>query len=106
MPTPLQFPERRVSVAQDAVFSSDPAAAQFSSMFESAMQPAGVGVRVADVVTDQPGSGNALHAGSHPDANADGYVAYPRMNPAEDMVELLVASPRLPRGQRGRHFPR
>jgi flagellar basal-body rod protein FlgC len=28
----------------------------------------------------------------HPDADADGYVAYPRMNPAEDMVDLLSAS--------------
>jgi flagellar basal-body rod protein FlgC len=28
----------------------------------------------------------------HPDADADGYVAFPRMNPAEDMVDLMSAS--------------
>ena len=28
----------------------------------------------------------------HPDADKDGYVAYPRMNPAEDMVDLLGSS--------------
>jgi len=28
----------------------------------------------------------------HPDANAEGYVAFPRMNPAEEMVDLLNAS--------------
>ena len=28
----------------------------------------------------------------HPDAGADGYVAFPRMNPAEDMVDLTGAS--------------
>jgi flagellar basal-body rod protein FlgC len=28
----------------------------------------------------------------HPDADKDGYVAVPRVNPAEDMVDLLGAS--------------
>jgi flagellar basal-body rod protein FlgC len=28
----------------------------------------------------------------HPDANAEGYVAFPRMNPAEDMVDLMGAA--------------
>jgi flagellar basal-body rod protein FlgC len=28
----------------------------------------------------------------HPDADKDGYVAFPRINPAEDMVDLLGAS--------------
>ncbi len=85
--TPEGGPYRR----KDAVFSADPAAAQFSSMFESAMQPAGEGVRVADVVTDQR-EPEMRYMPGHPDANADGYVAYPRMNPAEDMVDLMGAS--------------
>jgi flagellar basal-body rod protein FlgC len=28
----------------------------------------------------------------HPDADANGYVAFPKMNPAEEMVDLLNAS--------------
>ena len=28
----------------------------------------------------------------HPDADKDGYVAYPRVNPAEDLVDLMGAS--------------
>ncbi len=28
----------------------------------------------------------------HPDADAQGYVAFPRVNPAEEMVDLLGAS--------------
>jgi flagellar basal-body rod protein FlgC len=28
----------------------------------------------------------------HPDADASGYVAFPRINPAEDMVDLMGAS--------------
>ena len=26
---------------------------------------------------------------NHPDANNEGYVAFPKMNPAEDMADLL-----------------
>jgi flagellar basal-body rod protein FlgC len=28
----------------------------------------------------------------HPDADKDGYVAFPKINPAEDMVDLLGTS--------------
>ena len=28
----------------------------------------------------------------HPDADKDGYVLFPRVNPAEDMVDLMGAS--------------
>jgi flagellar basal-body rod protein FlgC len=28
----------------------------------------------------------------HPDADAQGYVAFPHINPAEDMVDLMSAS--------------
>ena len=28
----------------------------------------------------------------HPDADANGYVAFPKINPAEDMVDLMSAS--------------
>ncbi len=85
--TPEGGPYRR----KDAVFTSDPAATQFSSMFESAMGNAPVGVRVAQVVTDTREPEKRYLPG-HPDADADGYVAFPRMNPAEDMVDLMGAS--------------
>ncbi len=75
---------------KDAVFTSDPSAADFSSMFESEMG-SGMGVRVSEVVTDQRDPEKRYLPG-HPDADKDGYVAYPRMNPAEDMVDLLGAS--------------
>ncbi len=28
----------------------------------------------------------------HPDANAEGYVAYPNVNPVEEMVDMITAS--------------
>jgi flagellar basal-body rod protein FlgC len=85
--TPEGGPYRR----KDAVFASEPSAGQFSSMFESELNPSGVGVRVADVVTDTRDPEKRYLPG-HPDADKDGYVAYPRMNPSEDMVDLLGAS--------------
>jgi flagellar basal-body rod protein FlgC len=85
--TPEGGPYRR----KDAVFTSDPAAAQFSSLFENEMNSGTVGVRVAEVVTDTREPEKRYLPG-HPDADKDGYVSVPRMNPAEDMVDLLGAS--------------
>ena len=85
--TPEGGPYRR----KDAVFTADPAATQFSSMFENEMNPGPVGVRVSEVVTDTRDPEKRYLPG-HPDADPDGYVAFPRMNPAEDMVDLLGAS--------------
>ncbi|MDP9114181.1 MAG: flagellar basal body rod protein FlgC, partial [Acidobacteriota bacterium] len=84
--TPEGGPYRR----KDAVFTSDPSTGDFSSMFESEVGT-GSGVRVSEVVTDQRDPEKRYLPG-HPDADKDGYVAYPRMNPAEDMVDLLGAS--------------
>jgi flagellar basal-body rod protein FlgC len=85
--TPEGGPYRR----KDAVFTSDPSASQFSSLFENEMNPSGMGVRVAEVVTDTREPEKRYLPG-HPDADKDGYVAMPRVNPAEDMVDLLGAS--------------
>jgi len=85
--TPEGGPYRR----KDAVFASDSTVGQFSAMFESEINPSASGVRVAQVVTDQRDP-EMRYLPGHPDANKDGYVAYPRMNPAEDMVDLLSAS--------------
>jgi len=85
--TPEGGPYRR----KDTVFAADSTVGQFSAMFESEMNPSASGVRVAQVVTDQRDP-EMRYLPGHPDANKDGYVAYPRMNPAEDMVDLLSAS--------------
>jgi flagellar basal-body rod protein FlgC len=85
--TPEGGPYRR----KDAVFTSDPSVTQFSALFESEMNPGGTGVRVAQVVTDTSEPEKRYLPG-HPDADQDGYVAFPKLNPAEDMVDLLGAS--------------
>lgn len=85
--TPEGGPYRR----KDVVFESDPESAGFSSMYETQMNSGAVGVKVAQVVADTREPEKRYMPG-HPDADKDGYVSFPRMNPAEDMVDLLGAS--------------
>jgi flagellar basal-body rod protein FlgC len=82
--TPEGGPYRR----KDVVFSSEVQASPFSAVFQNEL---GTGVRVADVVEDNRDPELRYQPG-HPDANAEGYVAFPRMNPAEEMVDLLNAA--------------
>ena len=73
---------------KDAVFSTSLQASPFSALFQNELAE---GVRVADIVTDgRPPELRYLPG--HPDADANGYVAFPHMNPAEEMVDLMSAS--------------
>src|SRR5262249_41288910 len=84
--TPEGGPYRR----KDAVFENAPASLPFTSVFAEQMEAPG-GVQVAEIVTDARDPERRYLPG-HPDADADGYVAFPRVNPAEDMVDLMGAS--------------
>ena len=82
--TPEGGPYRR----KDAVFSTSLQTSPFSSLFQNELAE---GVRVADIVTDgRPPELRYLPG--HPDADSKGYVAFPHMNPAEEMVDLMGAS--------------
>ena len=75
---------------RDAVFESQPQGSPFSAVFEEQLgAPAGVGV--SEVVVDDREPEMRYQPG-HPDARPDGYVAYPRIQPAEDMADLLSAT--------------
>ena len=82
--TPEGGPYRR----KDAVFSTTSVSSPFGSIFQSQM---GVGVAVTDIQVDQRDPDKRYMPG-HPDADKNGYVAVPRMSPAEDMVDLITAS--------------
>ena len=84
--TPEGGPYRR----KDAVFQSTPVDSPFSSVFGQEME-ASNGVTVASVITDTRDPERRYMPG-HPDADANGYVAFPRVNPAEDMVDLMGAA--------------
>src|SRR5580700_996883 len=73
--TPEGGPYRR----KDAIFETAPADAPFSSVFEAQLgRPEGV--RVSQVVVDDSEPERRYMPG-HPDADKDGYVAFPRTNP-------------------------
>jgi len=76
---------------KDAVFSSAPQTSEFSAFFQSELTNPATGVEVSDVVEDTREPEKRYIPG-HPDADADGYVAFPRINPAEDMVDLVGAA--------------
>lgn len=83
--TPDGGPYRR----KDALFTSASQASPFASVFEAEMAPEGVAV--SEIVIDQRDPDKRYLPG-HPDADAQGYVAFPRINPAEDMVDLMTAT--------------
>ena len=84
--TPEGGPYRR----QDVVFESAAVGSPFSSVLDRELNSA-QGVTVSEVVTDGRDPERRYMPG-HPDADRDGYVAFPRINPAEDMVDLMGAT--------------
>ena len=86
--TPEGGPYRR----KDAVFTTDQIASPFGSELDAQLGGAGsTGVRVADITVDNSAPERRYMPG-HPDADANGYVAMPKVNPAEDMVDLMSAN--------------
>ena len=70
------------------MFSTDVQASPFSAVFQNEI---GTGVAVSEITEDTREPERRYMPG-HPDADATGYVAFPRMNPAEDMVDLVTAN--------------
>jgi len=84
--TPEGGPYRR----KDVVFENTTVTSPFSSVFSSELEAPG-GVGVSDIVIDTSEPERRYMPG-HPDADKDGYVAFPRINVAEDMVDLMGAT--------------
>ena len=85
--TPEGGPYRR----KDAVFEEDPASGSFSSELSSAIGSNASGVAVSQIIVDDS-EPELRYMPGHPDADKNGYVAFPKINPAEDMVDLMGAS--------------
>lgn len=86
--TPEGGPYRR----KDVVFEAMPDAKNFGEIITSA-DPAGSfqRVQVTDVISDRKAP-LPKYEPDHPDANADGYVAYPNINLMEEMTNMIQAS--------------
>jgi flagellar basal-body rod protein FlgC len=75
-------------VRKHVVFASAPVPQDgFASALEGAQSQL-EGVRVAAVVPDGAPPVRRYDP-SHPDADADGYVSYPAINPVEEMADLM-----------------
>lgn len=85
--TPEGGPYRR----RDAVFQTQAADMPFHSVFTAQLQTQSPGVAVSEISVDSSEPQKRYMPG-HPDADPDGYVAMPNINPAEDMVDLIGAS--------------
>lgn len=74
------------------VFGARPAAQPgFGMMLASLADMHAEDVKVVNVVADQTPPIRRFEPG-HPDADAQGYVSYPSINPAEEMVNLMGAA--------------
>lgn len=85
--TPAGGPYRR----KDAVFTTAPAASSFAGTLAEFTSGGSQGVSVSSITVDQSDPERRYLPG-HPDADADGYVGFPKINPSEEMVDLMGAS--------------
>ncbi|MBN9663381.1 MAG: flagellar basal body rod protein FlgC [Acidobacteria bacterium] len=76
---------------KDAVFSTATVDTPFQSMYAAELGNQASGVQVSEIVTDTRDPERRYMPG-HPDADKEGYVKLPNVNPAEDMVDLMSAS--------------
>jgi len=76
---------RREVVLQEASGQS------FGSILASASTSPVNGVQVAGIVED-PAPARRVYDPGHPDADAQGYVTLPNVNPVTEMVDLISAS--------------
>ncbi|SEP56941.1 flagellar basal body rod protein FlgC [Piscibacillus halophilus] len=78
-------PYRKKTVVQE------PRGQQFNNFLNKAMNKAnsqGEGVRVSWVVED-PSPFKEVYNPEHPDANEDGYVSMPNVDPLKEMIDLM-----------------
>lgn len=86
--TPEGGPYRRRNVVMVSKSMADDFGATLESLAERGVRK---GVEVARVIEDPTPPRRVFEPG-HPDADAEGYVAYPNVNPVAEMVDLMAAT--------------
>ncbi|MFB1081116.1 flagellar basal body rod protein FlgC [Jeotgalibacillus sp. JSM ZJ347] len=72
-----------------------PQGENFSSFLNTAINKpskAGEGVTVSRIIEDNETPGELLYDPEHPDANEEGYVEMPNVDPLREMVDLMSAT--------------
>jgi flagellar basal-body rod protein FlgC len=74
---------------KDAIFSATPPPGSFGAALGKATDARGV--QVTQIVEDQ-NPPRMQYEPNHPDADPQGYVAYPNINVVEEMADMIAAS--------------
>lgn len=85
--TPEGGPYRR----KDVVFEAIPEQKSFGDILHSQVDRNMNRVQVSDVMVDR-GAPMMKYEPNHPDANPEGYVAYPNINLMEEMTNMIQAT--------------
>jgi flagellar basal-body rod protein FlgC len=76
---------------KEVAFGSEPARESFSEILEGELDAQAQEVHATEVIsTDKPPI--MKYEPNHPDANEQGYVAYPNINVMEEMANMISAS--------------
>jgi len=91
--TTTRTPEGGPYKRRNVVLTTDPLEENFGATLASSLAEEGArqGVAVTDVVEDHTPP-RMVFDPSHPDANPDGYVAYPNVEPMTETVDLMAAT--------------
>ena len=75
---------------KDPIFAAETDRESFGEILSNKMDEQVQGVMVQEVVEDQSAP-RMVYNPSHPDADANGYVAMPNVNPVEEMANMISA---------------
>lgn len=76
---------------KEVVFGSEPARESFSEILEGELEEKAMAVHATEIQNSKKPP-VLKYEPNHPDANAEGYVAYPNINTMEEMANMIEAS--------------
>jgi flagellar basal-body rod protein FlgC len=76
---------------KEVVFGSEPARENFAEILEGELEEKAQSVHATEITTSKKPP-ILKYEPNHPDANAEGYVAYPNINTMEEMANMIEAS--------------
>ncbi|MCP4676914.1 MAG: flagellar basal body rod protein FlgC [Deltaproteobacteria bacterium] len=76
---------------KDPVFSTESIQARFEELLGDELAKDAQGVRAVEIVEDNSAP-RMVHDPGHPDADENGFVAFPNVSVVEEMVNMIMAS--------------
>ncbi len=76
---------------KDPVFSTEPMNLRFGELLDNRLASEAQGVKTTEIIEDNTAP-RMVHDPGHPDADAEGFVAYPNVTVVEEMVNMIMAA--------------